>query len=41
MGAVALFTCFLVGFVILPYVGTFLRGPNWDFYWRQSDWPTH
>ena len=41
MGAVALFTCFLVGFVILTYVGTFLRGPNWDFYWRQSDWPTH
>ena len=41
MGAVALFTCFLVGFVILTYVGTYLRGPNWDFYWRQSDWPIH
>ena len=41
LGAVALFTCFLVGFVILTYVGTYLRGPNWDFYWRQSDWPAH
>ena len=41
LGAVALFTCFLIGFVILTYVGTYLRGPNWDFYWRQSDWPTH
>lgn len=41
LGAVALFTCFLVGFVILTYVGTYLRGPNWDFYWRHSDWPTH
>lgn len=41
LGAVALFSCFLVGFVILTYVGTYLRGPNWDFYWRQSDWPVH
>ena len=41
MGAIALFTCFLAGFVILTYVGTFLRGPNWEFYWSQSKWPTH
>ncbi len=41
LGAVALFTCFLVGFVILTYVGTYLRGPNWDFYWSRSQWPTH
>ena len=41
MGAIALFTCFLAGFVILTYVGTFLRGPNWEFYWSQSQWPTH
>ena len=33
--------CFLVGFVILTYVGTCLRGPNWVFYWRVSDWPVH
>lgn len=41
MGAMALFTCFVMGFLILTYVGTFLRGPNWDFYWSQSQWPTH
>ncbi len=41
MGAVALFTCFLVGFVILTYVGTYLRGPNWGFYWSPSQWPVH
>ncbi len=41
MGAIALFTCFLVGFVILTYVGTSLRGPNWDFFWSKSSWPIH
>jgi quinol-cytochrome oxidoreductase complex cytochrome b subunit len=41
MAAIALFTCFLVGFVILTYVGSVLRGPNWDFYWSQSQWPVH
>lgn len=41
MGAIALFTCFLVGFVILTYFATVHRGPNWDFYWMQSQWPTH
>lgn len=41
MGAIALFTCFLVGFVILTYFATFLRGPNWAFYWSAADWPVH
>jgi quinol-cytochrome oxidoreductase complex cytochrome b subunit len=41
LSAIALFTCFVVGFVILTYVGTNLRGPNWDFYWSQADWPVH
>lgn len=41
LGAIALFTCFLVGFLILTYVGTYLRGPNWDFYWSKADWPVH
>jgi quinol-cytochrome oxidoreductase complex cytochrome b subunit len=41
MAAIALFTCFVVGFVILTYVGTELRGPNWQFYWSKSDWPSH
>lgn len=41
MAAIALFTCFLVAFVILTYFGTYHRGPNWDFYWLQSQWPVH
>ena len=41
MGSIALFTCFVVGFIILTYVGTYLRGPNWDFYWSSSQWPGH
>jgi len=41
MGAIALFTCFLVGFVILTYFAMVHRGPNWDFYWSQDDWPAH
>jgi quinol-cytochrome oxidoreductase complex cytochrome b subunit len=41
MAAIALFTCFLVGFAILTYVGTVHRGPNWDFYWTHSSWPVH
>ncbi len=41
MGAIALFTCFMVGFVILTYFATVHRGPNWDFYWSPADWPMH
>ena len=41
MGAIALFTCFLVGYVILTYVGTVHRGPNWNFYWSPAHWPVH
>jgi quinol-cytochrome oxidoreductase complex cytochrome b subunit len=39
MGAIALFTCFAVSFVILTYFATVHRGPNWDFFWTQADWP--
>ena len=41
LGAIALFTCFLVGFVILTAIGTWFRGPNWDFYWSKDQWPVH
>jgi quinol-cytochrome oxidoreductase complex cytochrome b subunit len=41
LGAVALFTCFLVGFALLTYFATYHRGPNWDFYWWPSMWPSH
>jgi len=40
-GALALFTCFLAGFLVLTIVGTHFRGPNWDFYWSPAHWPTH
>jgi quinol-cytochrome oxidoreductase complex cytochrome b subunit len=41
LAAIALFTSILVGFVILTYIATVHRGPNWDFYWSQSQWPVH
>ncbi len=40
-GAVGLFTCFAVGFVVLTVIGVHFRGPNWQFYWSPSDWPAH
>jgi cytochrome b-561 len=39
--AVALFTCFLIGFSVLTYFATVHRGPNWIFYWWPSQWPVH
>lgn len=41
MGAIALYTMFLLSYLILTYVGTELRGPNWAFYWSKSQWPIH
>lgn len=41
LSAIALFTCILVGFAILTYIATVHRGPNWGFYWSQSQWPVH
>jgi cytochrome b-561 len=40
-GALALFTCFVCGFVVLTVIGTYFRGPNWDFYWSPAQWPGH
>jgi quinol-cytochrome oxidoreductase complex cytochrome b subunit len=40
-GALGLFTCFLCGFVVLTIIGTYFRGPNWNFYWSPADWPVH
>jgi len=40
MGALAVFTCFLVVFVILTDFATVHRGPNWNFYWSEADWPS-
>jgi len=41
LGMTVLFTFFLVSFVILTYFALIHRGPNWDFYWWPSLWPTH
>jgi len=41
LAAVALFTCFLVGFTVLTWFATIHRGPNWQFYWWPSQWPVH
>jgi len=41
MGAIALFTMFLVSYVIFTAMGTYFRGPNWGFYWSKSQWPIH
>jgi quinol-cytochrome oxidoreductase complex cytochrome b subunit len=38
--AMALFTCAMVGFIILTAVGILFRGPNWEFYWLKSQWPS-
>lgn len=40
-GAVVVFTCFVVGFVLLTYFASVHRGPNWQFYWWPSLWPAH
>ena len=40
-GALGLFTCFVCGFLLLTVVGTWFRGPNWNFYWSPADWPVH
>jgi quinol-cytochrome oxidoreductase complex cytochrome b subunit len=40
-GALGLFTCFLCGFIVLTVIGTYFRGPNWEFYWSPADWPVH
>ncbi|MCH8285202.1 cytochrome b N-terminal domain-containing protein [candidate division KSB1 bacterium] len=41
MAAIALFTSFLTGFLILTVMGSYFRGPNWEFFWSPSQWPNH
>jgi quinol-cytochrome oxidoreductase complex cytochrome b subunit len=40
-GAIAMFSLFLLSFIIFTYMGTELRGPNWEFYWSKDQWPAH
>ncbi len=37
--SIALFSCFVAAFIILTVVGTWLRGPNWGFFWPWEIWP--
>jgi cytochrome b-561 len=39
--AMAIFSAFVISFIILTITGTVLRGPNWLFYWPWQVWPTH
>ncbi|NIM02104.1 MAG: DUF4405 domain-containing protein [Acidobacteria bacterium] len=39
--AIATFCAFIVAFILLTYIGTALRGPNWEFYWPWQAWPGH
>lgn len=41
LGAISLFSCFLVAFVVLSVIGVHFRGPNWVFYWSPGQWPLH
>lgn len=41
LAAICLFTMCMTAYVVLSYVGSELRGPNWDFYWSKSRWPAH
>lgn len=37
--ATALFTCAVIGLILLTAVGYWFRGPNWEFFWLKSQWP--
>jgi len=39
--AIATFCAFIISFILLTYIGTALRGPNWEFYWPWQAWPGH
>ncbi len=36
-----IFLIFCIVLVILTIVGTFMRGPYWDFFWPWEAWPAH
>ena len=36
--AITLFTIFMVTQLVLIFVGTYMRGPNWAFYWPWQEW---
>jgi quinol-cytochrome oxidoreductase complex cytochrome b subunit len=36
--SIGLFTGFMIAFSVFTVIGTFLRGPNWKFYWFWQSW---
>ena len=40
VASISLFTAFVVAFIVLTITGTWLRGPNWAFYWPWETLPT-
>jgi len=39
--AYIIFIVICIALIILTIIGTFLRGPFWDFYWPWESWPPH
>ncbi len=39
METTALFTCTITAFIIFTVIGIWFRGPNWEFYWSNAQWP--
>ena len=40
MAAIVLFSAALTALIVLTIIGIWFRGPNWEFYWSSSQWPT-
>jgi quinol-cytochrome oxidoreductase complex cytochrome b subunit len=36
-----IFVVICIVLIVLTVVGTFMRGPYWDFYWPWQQWPSH
>ena len=36
-----IFLIVCLALLVLTIVGTFLRGPYWDFFWPWEEWPAH
>jgi quinol-cytochrome oxidoreductase complex cytochrome b subunit len=39
MGTIILWSVLLVGIIAVTAIGTYFRGPNWNFYWPWQAWP--
>jgi len=40
LASIALFSCFVVALIVLTITGTWLRGPNWDFFMPWESQPS-